>query len=145
MARRFLCCLSWWALLACALVSSAQSSAGDVGRTDPRRFDATEYGQRVILGPDWLFASGDNPAWALPDFDDRDWKMVSTEKELFEYGVRDISYAWYRMHVHLSPGAHYLMVVGQHDRDLLTARCLLHRAHDSSARVGGLSSPPYRR
>jgi len=110
MARRFLCCLSWWALLACALVSSAQSSAGDVGRTDPRRFDATEYGQRVILGPDWLFASGDNPAWALPDFDDRDWKMVSTEKELFEYGVRDISYAWYRMHVHLSPGAHYLMI-----------------------------------
>lgn len=110
MARRFLCFLSCSAILACALVSMAQSAQRDLPGTDPRHFDATEYGERIPLGPNWLFATGDNPAWASPVFDDTGWRTVSTEEELLEYGIRDIPYAWYRIHVHLRPGTHNLMV-----------------------------------
>jgi hypothetical protein len=110
MARRFLSCLISSAILACALVSTAQSAQSGVPATDPRHFDATAYGERIMLGPNWLFAPGDNPAWASPVFDDTGWQTVSTENELLEVGIRDISYGWYRIHVHLRPGTHNLMV-----------------------------------
>ena len=69
MARRFLCCLSFSAMMACAIGSSAQAAAAAAGNSDPRHFDATQFGQRNELGTNWLFAPGDNPAWASPAFD----------------------------------------------------------------------------
>ena len=110
MSRRVFCCLSFLAVLACGLVSFAQSAVRDLPGTDPRHFDATEYGDRILLGPNWLFSPGDNPAWASPDFDDTGWKTISTEKGLLASGIRDISFAWYRMHIHLPPGTHNLTV-----------------------------------
>jgi hypothetical protein len=77
---------------------------------DPRNVDATQFGERVTLGPNWLFAPGDNPAYSSPFFDDSAWQTVSASKELLEFGIRDIPYAWYRIHVHLRPGTRSLMV-----------------------------------
>jgi hypothetical protein len=77
---------------------------------DPRNFDATQYGERVTLGPDWLFAPGDDPAYASPTLDDSGWKAISTQKELLDYGIRDIRWGWYRLHIHLGPGAHNLTI-----------------------------------
>ena len=88
----------------CALGARAQAAA-----PDPRNFDATQFGQRVTLGPNWLFAPGDNPAWSSPAFDDSGWKTVSTQKQLLDYGIGDIPYAWYRLHIHLRPGTRNLM------------------------------------
>ena len=88
--------------LACATVQAVAA--------DPRSFDATSFGQRITLGPDWLFKAGDNPAWASPTLDDSGWTTVSTQKELFEYGIRDTSYGWYRVHIHLRPGTQNLMI-----------------------------------
>lgn len=102
----FLCFL----IFACAAVSLAQSDEPDLPDTDPRHFEATAYGQAVTLGPNWLFAPGDDADRASPIFDDSNWKTVSTENELFAYGIRDISHAWYRIHVHLPPETHNLMV-----------------------------------
>jgi hypothetical protein len=90
-------------LLAAGVCAAAQSD-------DPRHFDATQFGERVVLGPNWLFAAGDNPAWASPTFDDSGWKTISTEKRLLDNGIRDISYGWYRLHIHLRPGTRNLMV-----------------------------------
>jgi hypothetical protein len=70
---------------------------------NPRRFDAAGLGRRVNLGPDWIFSPDDSPAYASPTFDDSGWKTLSTDKQLTDYGVRNIQYAWYRMHVHVSP------------------------------------------
>jgi Stage II sporulation protein E (SpoIIE) len=70
---------------------------------NPRHFEAIGLGRRVNLGPDWLFSPDDNPAYASPTFDDSGWKTVSTNKQLTDYGVRNISYAWYRMHVQVDP------------------------------------------
>jgi len=88
--------------LACATVQAVAA--------DPRSFDATSFGQRITLGPEWLFRAGDNPAWASPTLDDSGWTTVSTQKELFEYGIRDTSYGWYRVHIHLRPGTQNLMI-----------------------------------
>ncbi|MGA9069023.1 MAG: SpoIIE family protein phosphatase [Terracidiphilus sp.] len=97
-------------LLVCAASALAQGAAPDAGRADPRHVDATSFGDLVGLGPDWLFAPGDNPAWASPALDDSGWKTISTEKPLTEYGYRDLHFAWYRMHIRLRPGTRNLMV-----------------------------------
>jgi hypothetical protein len=92
-------------LAGCASFAPAQAVA-----PNPRNFDATQFGDYVTLGPDWLFAPGDNPAWASPALDDSGWKTVSTTKDLTEYGYRDLHYAWYRIHIHLRPGSRNLAV-----------------------------------
>ena len=78
--------------------------------SNPHSFDATAFGQRIVLGPDWLFSPGDNLAWALPTFDDSHWRIVSATQPLSHYGIHDIPYAWYRIHIHLRPGVTGLMV-----------------------------------
>jgi hypothetical protein len=90
---------------ACVSFAAAQSSA-----TDPRNFDASKFGEHVTLGPNWLFAPGDNPAWASPTYDDSGWRTISTDERLAHYGIHDIPYVWYRVHIHLRPGAPNLMV-----------------------------------
>jgi hypothetical protein len=90
---------------ACAALAAPQSAA-----TDPRNFDAGQFGDYVPVGPNWLFAAGDNPAWASPAFDDSAWKTVSTDERLTDHGVRDVSFVWYRIHIHLRSGAPELTV-----------------------------------
>jgi hypothetical protein len=96
-----------WYLVAsaCGTIAAAQPAV-----SDPRNFDASGFGERIPLVPNWLFAPGDIASWASPTFDDRNWQTVSTDKELVDYGIHDISYAWYRMHIHLRPGTKSVMV-----------------------------------
>jgi hypothetical protein len=94
----------------CVPLALAQAAATDPGRANPRNVDATSFGDLIGLGPDWLFAPGDDPAWASPTLDDNGWKTVSTEKPLTYYGYRDLHFAWYRIHVHLRPGTRNLAV-----------------------------------
>jgi len=95
---------------ACATLAWAQAAAPAAAATDPRSFDASQFGDLVSIGPNWLFAPGDNPAWASPTLDDSGWMTISTEKPLTDYGLRDLRYAWYRIHLHLSPGTRNLTV-----------------------------------
>ena len=94
-------------LLAAVCATHVQAQTG---APDPRHIDASQFGGVVSLGPNWLFAPGDNPAYASPSFDDSAWKTISTEKSLLDYGYRDIPHAWYRLHIHLRPGARNLTV-----------------------------------
>jgi len=91
-----------WLLL---IAASAFDGWAQGDATDPRNFDASAYGDRVTLGPDWLFAPGDNPAWSSPGFDDSMWRTISVRHPLADYGYLNITYAWYRIHVlHLPRG-----------------------------------------
>jgi hypothetical protein len=54
----------------------------------------------VDLSGGWRTQDGDNPAWAQPGFDDRDWKPV----ELDEMGGAQPGWHWFRLHVTLAPG-----------------------------------------
>jgi len=97
----------------CALLAAAQTAAPAntvAGGGDPRNFDATQFGELVNLGPNWLFAPGDNPAYAAPTFDDSGWRTISTDRRLTDYGYRDLRFAWYRIHIHLRPGTRNLTV-----------------------------------
>jgi sigma-B regulation protein RsbU (phosphoserine phosphatase) len=78
---------------------------------NPRDVDAVRFGERLQLGPNWLFHPGDNPAWASPSFDDHAWAVISTQRELVSYGIRNVRYGWYRMHIHLRAGAPAPVVV----------------------------------
>lgn len=110
MTGRVLFCLLLSAIAACSTTSSAQTAARRTPDADPHHFDASRYGEYIALAPNWLFAPGDNPAWASPGYDDSSWKTVSAEQNLYDYGIRDIRYGWYRMHVHLPPGTRNLTV-----------------------------------
>ena len=103
-------CFLLLAMAACAPLALAQAAAPDPRSANPRNVDATSFGDIISLGPDWLFAPGDDPAWTSPALDDSGWKTVSTEKPLTDYGYRDFHYAWYRIHIHLRPGARNLTV-----------------------------------
>ena len=97
----------------CLLVSSATACAGLApaagSENNPRRSDASGYGERITLGPNWLFAPGDNPAWASAAFDDSGWPTISAMHPLADYGYHDLAYAWYRIHVvHLPADVHDL-------------------------------------
>jgi hypothetical protein len=91
------------AVICCAFAANPPAIAQPTPeQMSPRHFDAFYLGLRANLGPDWLFSPGDNPAYASPAYDDSGWKTVSTKKQLIDYGIHDIPYAWYRMHVHVN-------------------------------------------
>jgi hypothetical protein len=94
----------------CVRLATAQPAPFATANADPRSFDATSFGEPINLGPNWLFAPGDNLAWASPTFDDGGWKTISSDKQLLDYDVHDIPYAWYRIHIHLRPGTHKLTI-----------------------------------
>lgn len=48
----------------------------------------------------WQFHLGDNPAWALPAFDDSGWAQIETGRDWETQGFRGhTGFAWYRRHV----------------------------------------------
>jgi hypothetical protein len=108
--RPAVCALLAIAAGALACAQTVASTGSELRNADPRHVDATQYGERITLGPNWLFAPDDNPVYASPTFDDSGWKIISTDKQLSEYGIRDISYGWYRIHIHLRPGARDLSI-----------------------------------
>lgn len=110
MAGRFLYSLSLSAIIVSASLSLAQSTAPVTRNSDPRNLDATLYGERVTLGPDWLFSCGDSLAWASPTFDDSGWRVVSIDKNLTDYGIHDSSHCWYRIHIQMRPGVRDLAI-----------------------------------
>ena len=105
--RRLL--LSFLLLLLATTVCAAGAQTQD-NTPDPRNVDATQFGERVTLGPNWLFAPGDNPTYASPALDDSAWQTVSAARQLADYGYRDLPYVWYRIHIHLRPAARSLAI-----------------------------------
>lgn len=89
----------------CAQLAAAQAST-----SDPHNFDASQFGEYVTVGPDWLLAPGDNPGWASPSLDDSRWRTISTGTRLAESGLLNLPSVWYRIHIHLRPGAQNLTV-----------------------------------
>lgn len=101
-----------WFLAGSAMAVPAQTGANAAGthsdlrddsRVDPRGVDASGYGRQIALGPEWLFAPDDDPAYASAAFDDSKWQTVSTERPLADYGYHGLRFAWYRIHIEHLP------------------------------------------
>ena len=58
----------------------------------------------IRLNQMWRFHTGDNPAWADPNFDDSRWDHVNLLTPLVEQGIEPYSgWAWYRLRLHPVP------------------------------------------
>jgi phosphoserine phosphatase RsbU/P len=99
----------------CSLAATAQGRSPDPGH-NPRNIDATAYGQRITLGPLWLFAAGDNPAYASPSYDDSGWMILDQHRLVEDLNLGTARYGWYRVHIHLWPGSIAMMVGLDHMR-----------------------------
>jgi sigma-B regulation protein RsbU (phosphoserine phosphatase) len=54
----------------------------------------------------WRFHTGDNAAWANPNFDDSHWQLLRTDKSWTEQGFPNYGgYAWYRFTIHVADGS----------------------------------------
>jgi phosphoserine phosphatase RsbU/P len=99
----------------CSLAATAQDRSPVPGH-NPRNIDATAYGQRITLGPLWLFATGDNPAYASPDYEDSGWMILDQHRVVADLSLGSARYGWYRAYIHLRPGAAAMMVGLDHMR-----------------------------
>ena len=52
----------------------------------------------------WTVHSGDNRAWAEPDFDDRTWEASDAPRTLFGQNRHHAGFRWYRATALLPPG-----------------------------------------
>ncbi|HEY1900999.1 MAG TPA: PP2C family protein-serine/threonine phosphatase [Terracidiphilus sp.] len=68
-------------------------------------FDATQLRQPVELAGPWLVKTGDDPAYARPDFDDSRWLLFNAKTAslhtLFPHAYPKV--VWYRLHLKVAP------------------------------------------
>ena len=90
------------ALAVCAAAASVSARAAMVDAAAPQylQFD----GGMTLLGGQWQFHLGDDPAWAAPGYDDSGWEKLAVDKPWGDQGhfAKD-GFAWYRKHVLLPP------------------------------------------
>lgn len=92
-----------FASTALILLGSLAGRGQAIDATHPRAsVDATHLGDSINLSGDWAFQPGDDSRWSRPDFDDSQWRIISTEQSWQEQGVRrPRDFFWYRLHVRL--------------------------------------------
>jgi len=104
----------------------------------------------------WRFQQGDNPIWADPALDDKDWSKVILGRALAEQGiVPDYGYSWYRLKVApqelaglgsvAGQGQLYLLVTGNSFGQLLVYvnGVQLGRTRGMVERPSEYQSPPF--
>lgn len=63
----------------------------------------------------WRFHTGDNPAWANPDFDDSRWSLLRSDENWASQGYKGYSgLAWYRLQVIVPPGSDRISIYLPH-------------------------------
>ncbi len=89
-------------LLLCALTAGARDlHADDAAEAayDPHHVDGSKLGGDLRLFGNWLVKGGDDPSFALPDYDDSRWQVSPSYHRLVDSGIRDQPIVWYRVHV----------------------------------------------
>jgi len=96
--RRIFTC----ALLFCPSLFYAQATAGTARTPTPLVVDGLGKGT-IPLNGSWQFHTGDNPAWADPNFDDSNWEQIDISRPWGDQG--HWAYAgrgWYRRYIHFN-------------------------------------------
>ncbi len=69
----------------------------------------------VSLDGLWRFHTGDNPAWADPNFDDSKWQLLRSDREWSSQGYPDYGgLAWYRFQVAVPAGMEHVSLLLPH-------------------------------
>jgi hypothetical protein len=83
-----------------AILALAFASPVLAGQT----FDASNLRQPANLDSSWLIHAGDDPAYARPDFDDSQWTLYDSHRQLTSvFGQSRPEVVWYRLRVKVSP------------------------------------------
>jgi phosphoserine phosphatase RsbU/P len=86
-------------LVACVALALGCPLAG------AQSFDATQLRQPAELAGPWLVKTGDDPAYARPDFDDSQWLLFNAQTAslhtLFPHAYPKV--VWYRLHLKVAP------------------------------------------
>jgi Stage II sporulation protein E (SpoIIE) len=79
---------------------AAACSAADAG-SRPDTLVVSGLGTGTVeLGGLWEFKTGDDPAWASPQYDDSQWKRLRVDRFYARQGFSGYNgYAWYRRHI----------------------------------------------
>ncbi len=79
-------------------------AAPSAWRATADRFYVSEAARRVVdLAEGWRFATGDDPRWSAPEFDDRDWRSIEINDTWEDQGVGEYDgFGWYRCHFDLT-------------------------------------------
>ena len=98
MHRVLLICLT---VLCCVTPVRADEPPASAQSIDPHHFEVSGLGTTVDIASTWLLQQGDDPSYADTNLDDSRWLVVESDKPLKSYGLRDIDFVWYRLHVHI--------------------------------------------
>jgi hypothetical protein len=83
--------------------SAALAASGLKTAPPPTVIDGLGKGSVELTGP-WQFHTGDDPAWASPDFDDSQWEQLKADNTWGNLGHAGYTgVAWYRLHLKLTP------------------------------------------
>jgi hypothetical protein len=56
----------------------------------------------VLLNQGWTFHPGDDPQWAAPAFDDRNWQDLDPAQDIMQlHELRKVGMGWFRLRLHL--------------------------------------------
>ena len=97
--------LSMLALLAVGpTVAAAQAASATSEKITPT-LDLKDIGKGAVpIDGNWQFQTGDDPAWASPNFDDSGWEPIRTDAPWGVQGHPAYSgFAWYRRHLNITP------------------------------------------
>jgi sigma-B regulation protein RsbU (phosphoserine phosphatase) len=85
--------------LSCFLVLLLVASAVACAQSSDDSHDSQGI---ATIDANWRFHTGDDPAWAAPEFDDSHWSLLRLDKSWAEQGYRGTyGFAWYRLRLKL--------------------------------------------
>jgi signal transduction histidine kinase len=72
-----------------------------MGQVTPERvFMLNKLPKQDTLLSGWKFHAGDNPQWAKPDFDDRQWKFADPATDITKFSqLKNAGVGWLRLHI----------------------------------------------
>jgi hypothetical protein len=83
--------------------SAASQNSVDTGNRDHLVIPSAIHGV-IKLDSGWRFHTGDDPAWANPNFDDSGWQKIDLQTTLTDQGIETYSgYGWYRLRLEPVP------------------------------------------
>ena len=108
--------ISLWLVLSCLLAPCARTQSDAPQAPSAASQNSVETGNRdhliipsavhgiIKLDNGWRFHTGDDPAWADPNFDDSSWQKVDLQTTLTDQGIETYSgYGWYRLRLEPVP------------------------------------------
>ena len=98
------------ALLATALPAHARVDPPHPP-VDPHHVDGSSIGGPIDLSSTWLVKQGDDPGYSSPQLDDSKWTVITVNRPLNRFGLKDVDAIWYRTHVHLPTDKHNLALL----------------------------------